>query len=140
MRDPLLGLYLRTGDLKGAGRLLKKYKDDASANFAWGRLLERLLAGDEKGAMAALKAARKANRHMELFLTAKKALPKDLPEMYSPGSEEEAVLCLGFLGAAWVQQEEACSWVFDWLIAEEQRGGVSQEALLQSPVAGKKVQ
>lgn len=140
VRDPLLGLYLQTGDLKGAGRLLKKYKDDASANFAWGRVLERFLAGDEKGAMAALKAARKANRHLELFLTARKSLPEDLPEMYSPGSEEEAVLCLGSLGAAWVQHEEACSWFFDQLIAEEQQGVVSQEALLRAPVAGKKVQ
>jgi hypothetical protein len=77
---------------------------------------------------------------MELFLMARKALPEDPPEMYSPGSEEEAVLCLGFLGAAWVQHEEACSWVFNQLIAEEQRGAVSQEALLRAPVAGTKVQ
>ncbi len=140
VRDPLLGLYLQTGDLKGAGRLLKKYKDDASANFAWGYVLERFLAGDEKSAIAALKTARKANPHMELYLTARKELPEYLPEMYSPGSEEEAVLCLSFVGAAWVTHEEACAWFFDQMTAEARREGVSKEALLRAPVPGKKVQ
>ena len=46
VRDPLLGAYLCVDDLMGAARLLKKYKEDRSANFAWGRLLERVMAGD----------------------------------------------------------------------------------------------
>jgi tetratricopeptide (TPR) repeat protein len=101
-RDPLLGLYLTVGDLKGAGKLLKKYEDDALANFAWGRVLERFLAGDHAGATAALEIARVANHHVELYMTARKPLPEVPPEVYSPGSEEEAVFaseqperCLG---------------------------------------------
>lgn len=35
VRDPLLGLYLGTGNLEGARKLLKKYERDSSANFAW---------------------------------------------------------------------------------------------------------
>lgn len=140
VRDSLLGLYLEIDDLKNAGRLLKKYKNDASANFAWGRVLERFLAGDEHGATVALEAARESNQHMELYLTAQKPLPEDLPEMYSLGSEEEAALCMYCLGAAWLKHEEACSWVFDRLVAEDQRPVVSREFLLRASVIGKKVQ
>ena len=53
VRDPLLGLYLTAGDLKGAGALLNKYENDALANFAWGRVLERFLSDDHAGAKAA---------------------------------------------------------------------------------------
>lgn len=115
VRDPLLGLYLTVGDLKGAGRLLKKYEEDALANFAWGRVLERFLAGDRAGAKAALEIARAANHHVELYITAHKPLPVDPPEMYSPGSEEEAVLLLSNLGNAWAAHKEATFWLFDEL-------------------------
>jgi tetratricopeptide (TPR) repeat protein len=115
VRDPLLGLYLTVGDLKGAGKLLKKYENDALANFAWGRVLERFLADDRAGAKAALEIARAANRHVELYLTARKPLPKDPPEMYSPRSEEEAVLVLSNLSGAWAAHKEATFWLFDEL-------------------------
>lgn len=111
VRDPLLGLYLETGDLKGAGSLLKKYKDDGSANFQWALVMERFLAGDRDGASAALKKARKANRHIEPYLIGQKRLPKELPEMYSPGSEEEAVLCMTYLRRAWAAHREASDWI-----------------------------
>ncbi|MGC9225507.1 MAG: tetratricopeptide repeat protein, partial [Terracidiphilus sp.] len=140
VRDPLLGLYLETGDLNAAALLLTQYKDDASANFAWARALERFLAGDRDGAAAALKKARKANPHMELFLTAQKPLPEVPPEMYSPGSEEEAVLSLGYLSGVVAEHEELAFWLFERLAETgggEARGKI---ALLKAPVKGKRVQ
>jgi len=122
VRDPLLGLYLETGDLNGAAILFSQYKEDASANFAWARVLERLLAQDCKGASAALTKARKANRHMELYLTAQKPLSIEPPEMYSPGSEEEAILCLSYLSGAWAEHKEATLWLFDRLGKPGRRG------------------
>jgi tetratricopeptide (TPR) repeat protein len=118
VRDPLLGLYLETGDLKGARELLEKYKEDGSANFAWARVLERFLAGKHDEASAALKQARKTNRHVELYLTARKTLPKHPPEMYSLGSEEEAALCVGYLFGAWAAHKEAIFWLLDQLAAD----------------------
>lgn len=115
VREPLLGIYLATGDLNGAALLFKKYKEDASATFTWARVLERLLAGDCARASAALAKARKINRHVELYLTAQKPLPPEPPEMYSPGSEEEAVLCLSYLSGAWAEHKEATRWLFDQL-------------------------
>lgn len=134
VRDPLLGLYLTVGDLKGAGKLLKKYEKDALANFAWGRVLERFLADDRAGAKAALEIARAANRHVELYITARKPLAEDPPEMYSPGSEEEAVLLLSNLGDAWAAHKEATVWLFDELQAE------GKHRPKRSPARGEKAQ
>jgi len=141
VRDPLLGLYLGTGDLKGAGRLLKQYKDDGSANFEWARVTERFMAGDREGAAAALKAARRANPHVERLLTQKKPLPKELPEMYSPGSEAEAVLVLNFLSGAWAEQQEAAFWLFDQLSADGRPLAPAKKAALRRmPARGKRLQ
>jgi tetratricopeptide (TPR) repeat protein len=140
VRDPLLGLYLETRDLNGAASLFKKYKDDASANFAWARVLERFLAGDREGAGAALAKARKANPHMELYLTVRKPLPEEPPEMYSPGSEQEAVLSLGYLSGAWAEHKDAALWLFDRLAEANVRAVPGKAVRKKLPAAGKSVQ
>jgi len=119
VRDPLLGLYLATGKLEGARRLLDEYGDDGMANFAWGRVLERFLSGDKPGAAAALKKARKANRFVELYLSGKRNLPRGMPGMYSPGSDEEALLCLDNQMLAWSKHKEAVFWLLDQLVKFE---------------------
>jgi tetratricopeptide (TPR) repeat protein len=111
VRQPLLGLYLTVDDLADAGRLLKRYKEDATAGLSWGRVLERFLAGDRDGASIALSAAMQANRYVAGHLTGKRRLPKALPEMYSLGSLEEAVLCRHYLGEAWAQHRDALLWL-----------------------------
>lgn len=140
VRDPLLGLYLAVSDLAGAGRLLKKYKNDSLANFAWGRVLERFLAGDKAAARAALEKARTANHFVEQFITAKMPLPEEMPEMYSPGSEEEAALCMTHVGLAWAHQQEAVFWLHDQCIADGIREIPTKPELIKTPVKGKKVQ
>jgi tetratricopeptide (TPR) repeat protein len=117
VRDPLLGLYLATGNLEAARRLLKDYEQDASANFAWGRVLERFLSRDLPRAAAELKIARKGNRFVELYLSGRKGLPKEMPEMYSPGSDEEAVLVLDSMSLAWAEHKEALLWLMEQLMS-----------------------
>jgi tetratricopeptide (TPR) repeat protein len=117
VRDPLLGLYLALGSLDEAGKLLQTYKEDASANFAWGRTLERFLSADLTGATAALRKARKGNRFVELYLSGQKGLPKEMPEMYSPGSDEEAILVLDYMSLAWAEHKEAVFWLMEQLMA-----------------------
>jgi len=118
VRDPLLGLYLALGSLEEAGKLLHTYKEDASANFAWGRALERFLSRDLAGAAAALKLARETNSFVELFLTGQKNLPKEMPEMYSPGSEDEAILCLDNMALAWGNFKPAIPWLMEQLMKD----------------------
>ena len=38
-----------------------------------------------------------------------------MPEMYSPGSEEEAVLVLDHMSFAWAEHKEAVFWLMDQL-------------------------
>jgi tetratricopeptide (TPR) repeat protein len=118
VRDPLLGLYLATGNLEAARKLLDNYKDE-SANFAWGRVLERFLSDDLPGAAAALTIARKENHFVELYLSGQKELPEELPDMYSPGSEEEAFLCLENFTPAWAGHNEAVFWLMDQVLPEK---------------------
>jgi tetratricopeptide (TPR) repeat protein len=139
VREPLLGLYLEYGDLKSAARLLKQYEEDGSAGLAWGRVLERFLAGDPEGAAAALKGARRANPHVELFLTELKPLPKELPELFSVGSEGEAVMCLNYMGGAWAEHGEAVRWLFAQLEKDKARPVPGKVRLKKTP-AGKTVQ
>jgi tetratricopeptide (TPR) repeat protein len=113
VRDPLLGLYLATGNLDGAGKLLKRYEEDGSANFLWARVLYLFLSGDEPGAAAAFEFAREENCFVELYLSGRKKLPKAMPEMYSPGGEEEAILVLDNLSFAWAEHIEAARWLID---------------------------
>jgi len=107
VRDILLGCYLLGDDLDGARHLLHAYEEDGSAVFNWGRTLERVLSGDFQGAEHALKHARKHNRFVELYLTGKKKLPRAMPDSYSFGSEEEALICIESMGEAWAAHPEA---------------------------------
>ena len=115
VRDLLLGLYLALGDTEGAAKLLNAYKEDGMANFAWGRTLERFLSHDLSGAEAALKIARKQNRFVELFLGGQKKFPQQMPDSYSPGSEEEALICLDNMAEAWGNSQPASFWLMNQL-------------------------
>ncbi|MGB6133486.1 MAG: YncE family protein [Acidobacteriaceae bacterium] len=59
------------------------------------------------GAEQALKDALEANRFVALYRTGRMRLPQAKPEMYLPGSEEEAALCLENLRAAWDARRNA---------------------------------
>jgi tetratricopeptide (TPR) repeat protein len=111
VRDMLLGCYLAGDDLDGARRLLREYKEDDGAVFNWGRTLERVLCADFQGAEQVLQHARSHNRFVELYLTGKKKLPRSMPDSYSFGSEEEALICIECLGEAWAVHPEALIWL-----------------------------
>jgi tetratricopeptide (TPR) repeat protein len=134
VRYLLLGLYLVVGNLAGADRLLKTYKNDAGANVAWARVLERFLSGEKKAATAALKTARKENGFVELYMGGKKKLPAYLPDGFAPGSEEEAILCVDTLAAAWASHPEAVL----WLATQVQKEEVKAKILKMQPAVGAK--
>lgn len=141
VRDPLLGLYLATDNLEGARKLLKDYEEDSMANFAWGRVLERFLSADLPGAAAMLKEARKGNRFVELYLSGQKGLPKQMPEMYSMGSNEEAVILLGNMSFAWAEHEEAVFWLMEQLMKDKAAAKTPAAKLrIVSAKPGKRVQ
>ncbi len=111
VRDTLLGCYLASDNLAGARRLSHQYKKDVSAVFAWGRVLLRFLSGDMRGAEHALADARRRNAFVELYLTGQRTVPRELPDSYALGTNEEALVCLEELAAAWAAHPKALIWL-----------------------------
>ncbi len=115
VRDILLGCYLSRDNLAGAQRLLHDYQENATAIFAWGRVLQRFLSGDLPGAQRALRKARRQNRFVEKYLTFQRPLQADMPESYALGSDEEAIICLTYLSGARADHPLATRWLWDQL-------------------------
>jgi len=111
IRDSLLGMYLETGNLEGARILFEKYPSEYFVIFLWGRVLERYLSGDLKKAAKIFKKAQERNPHVLDYLTGRKHPPSELIDFYSPGDENEAILCLEEIGSAWQKHPEAIEWL-----------------------------
>ncbi len=99
IRYLLVTLLLELGENGPAATLMAEYDED-STFFAWSHAL---LAIREASATAprAVAAARKANPHVSGYLTGMRALPKHLPEVYSWGDENEAVIYATEARTAW---------------------------------------
>lgn len=112
LRYALLSCYLSLQRLDGAARLFEEH-DECEWNtvFAWGRVLERWLAGDTPGAQQALVVARTQNGHAEAYLKSHKRLPKHLPDSYGPGSKEEAQCFAESLRMMWHAHPKALAWL-----------------------------
>lgn len=112
VRYELLANYLARSRLDGASKLFAQY-DECPWNtvFAWGRVLERWLAGDVPGAQQALAEARLQNGYSEAYIKGHRRLPKYAPGSYSPGSKEEAQCFSGSLLMMWQAHPEAMSWL-----------------------------
>jgi tetratricopeptide (TPR) repeat protein len=117
VRYPQLLLLLRLQRLAEARKLFREYPDDLTAQvvFSWGRVLERFLADDRATAATALTAARKRNPHLADYLLGRRPLPEKRPEVYTPGSPEEAVSFAESLHAIWAVHPAA----LDWLAAQK---------------------
>ncbi|MBN1902735.1 tetratricopeptide repeat protein [Candidatus Sumerlaeota bacterium] len=111
IRDILLGLYLEIKNLDKARSLLVEYEEDRSAVFSWGKVLERFLSGDKSGALDALKIALTDNPFVQDYLLKKKKMPSHLPEYYSPGSKEEALVFMNCQAMAWGKNPDALRWL-----------------------------
>jgi len=114
-RYELLGLYLAMDKVTLANRLLRRYKTEVSATFAWGAVIARFADDDIDGAEAALREAIKTNRFVALHLAGLESLPDYMPDFYAPGGVDEAALCQDYLEAAWVVHKKALFWVHDQL-------------------------
>jgi tetratricopeptide (TPR) repeat protein len=110
VRDQLLGLYLRTGRLDAARRLVEQFEDDVAAGMLWGAVLLHFLAGDRGKAIAAFRKARKRNRHFVPMVTGKRSLPQ-IGDAYRLGSEEEAAYAITCLGPAAMEHPEVIRWM-----------------------------
>src|SRR5207245_9344544 len=72
---------------------------------------------------------RNHNRFVELYLTGKKKLPRAMPDSYSFGSEEEALICLETIGEAWAMHPEALIWLLMQVEGVRERDQTTQRKL-----------
>ncbi|MFH1679854.1 MAG: tetratricopeptide repeat protein [Candidatus Eisenbacteria bacterium] len=108
----LAPFLLERGLDEDAGRLLDQHAEDGSAPMAYARaLLAYRKEGDTSSARACRAKACKENPHMARFLVGKREIPDELPDAYSFGSEEEAILFAPGALPAWQQTPGAIEWL-----------------------------
>ena len=111
IRHGLLSRYLALGNDIGAARLFRDYGHDASAAFLWSRVLLDLRRGDQVAAKEHLVLAMHGNPHVAGFFAGKRKPPARLPERYSPGDRNEAVLYIANFAEAWLASADAMDWL-----------------------------
>ncbi|HET8548023.1 MAG TPA: tetratricopeptide repeat protein [Bryobacteraceae bacterium] len=113
VRYSLLALYLATGNLGSAGRVLAHHSQEErhSGIFAWARVLERWLAGKVREADTALVRARKVNRFVEAYISGARPFPQSAPSYYRPGDDSEAQVCAAEFRVAWTRYPDFGTWI-----------------------------
>lgn len=106
-----LPLLLKMGLDAEAARFMKDSQDEPTANWTYTRaLLAYRLGGDCSAARTELKKAVKVNPYVAGYLLAEEE-PDELPESYSLGSREEAILCASELRSAFAATPGALQWL-----------------------------
>jgi tetratricopeptide (TPR) repeat protein len=94
--------------------LLAQYDDDVSAVWTYGRALNAFRReGDTHDSRRLRANARKWNPHVPAYLSGKRRLPRELPELIGMGDESEAIACASEQMAAW----RATPGALDWLVS-----------------------
>ncbi|GBF74859.1 hypothetical protein PA598K_03228 [Paenibacillus sp. 598K] len=92
VRDLLLLAYLEVHDYEEAMQLLSRFEGDASAWFAYSRVLaEHGLGKSPARIKSLLRKALEANRFIPAYLLGNKKIPQQSPDYISPGDQREAV-------------------------------------------------
>jgi len=112
IRDLLMPCLIGLGRDKDAEKLFKRYRGDCMAVWMYSRaLLDFRKHGDSAISARSLKKALEENRHVPDYLFGRKKLPRDLPDRYGLGDENEAILYAYGNRGAW----NATPWAMAWL-------------------------
>ncbi len=112
----LADLYMELRRPDDALKLIEQFKDDTGAMMLFTKALALFIKyGDSPKAAAGLKAAIKSNEFIVLMLVGEMALPKEPPEYYGWGDENEAALYVMHNRLLWANSPGA----MDWLMAKK---------------------
>jgi tetratricopeptide (TPR) repeat protein len=112
LRYLLLAALLERGDDVRVEALLKRYRGDAAASWAYGRALVAFRTrGDTGVANRTRTNAIATNPYVPAYLTGRKKLPRTMPEYVGFGDETEAVTCAAEQLAAWRGSPGALAWL-----------------------------
>jgi tetratricopeptide (TPR) repeat protein len=112
VRDILANWLLTVDDAAGVDRLLDRYPDEASAQWAFTKALQLFRCeGGGSEAEAALREALEVNPFVVLYLLGAKQLPRQLPPYVGLGDENEAVSYVAAAGELWLTTPGALEWL-----------------------------
>ena len=112
VRFSLLAHYLERGSYAAAEVLIQQYSDDQSAFFCFNRgLLGYIQKGDCAEIRKMWAEVKRYNPHVARYLSGKQKMPKDMPEFYSPGGREEAILFVAENKELWRKTLGAIPWL-----------------------------
>ncbi|WP_238134291.1 SEC-C metal-binding domain-containing protein [Calderihabitans maritimus] len=111
--------YLLSTCLLEAGRyeeleeLFRRYEEDIGVDWLYNLALYQFIKKGKNSpeAAAALKRAIKANRHVPAYLMGIKELPRELPDYFTLGSEDEAVAYAAYAKKVWQKTIGALEWL-----------------------------
>ena len=112
VRSSLFFRLFGLGDLEGAGDVLETYREPMLGEWGWNMaLLLFRREGDSARAASALDDAFETNPFVPGLLTGARRMPPTVPDYYSPGSLEEAVVYVFFNARNWSGTKGALIWV-----------------------------
>jgi tetratricopeptide (TPR) repeat protein len=112
IRYLLIDWLLELGRDAETAALIKRYKNDGAASWSWSRaLLAFRQNGESREAGAALAAAMRNNKYIAPLLLGETKMPRQLPDCYSWGGKDEAVLYVQHAGSAWWAASGALAWL-----------------------------
>lgn len=104
--------------------LLETYDMDESAFMLYDQALYNYKNKNEFNAKSFLKKAFKANKYVPEYLLGMKMFDLPVPNMYSHGSDEEAIIYLDDSLFAWVQTDKSLYWLADEYFAYAKKKGM----------------
>lgn len=111
IRDLLTGWLLSVRDHDTLEKLLEAYRGDYSANWGYSKTLLAFRRADEHDRCRSLAAAWRQNSHVPHFLIGAAAMPSRMPDYYSPGGRDEAILYARDNRENWAATEGALPWL-----------------------------
>lgn len=111
LRHVLTGWLYAEGRLTELEKLLGDYEDELSAEWAYTKVLLACTQGEVEKMRSTLKYAWECNPHVPALLYGAKPMPKTLPEWYSPGAPDEAVLYVSRNQDNWQATKGALLWL-----------------------------
>lgn len=112
LRYFLINWYLFIGDHKKADQLMNRYEDDAGLEYAFGQALSLFMKeGQIPEVNAVLRRAIERNPLALVLLLHPEQIPELLPDGYSIGSPEEAMLFAHGASEVWLNIPEAMEWL-----------------------------
>jgi tetratricopeptide (TPR) repeat protein len=112
IRYVLIDYLLTLGRDDDAARLIRRYRDDGAAAWAWSSaLLAFRRSGDSVKSGKALAEAMISNAHVAELLLGDKKMPRKLPAYIGMGDKNEAVAYVHGAAMAWAAAPDALAWL-----------------------------